>query len=164
MDGVFSRLFVGFFFWIQVLYLKLVTVSLHLVCLIWLVEVYFGSRFCHSGTSFYKPVPMPSSKSLINMLIASHILWNWVGINYQLLMYVLCLVAQSCLTLCDPLDYSLPGSSVHGGILQARIWEWVAIPSSWRSYQPRDWTQVSCNAGGFFTIWATREAQESWSG
>ena len=40
-----------------------------------------------------------------------------------------CSVAQSCLTLCDPLDYSLPGSSVHG-ILQARVLEWVAIPSS----------------------------------
>ena len=39
------------------------------------------------------------------------------------------LVAQSCLTLCDPMDYSLPGSSVHG-ILQARILEWVAIPFS----------------------------------
>ena len=47
------------------------------------------------------------------------------------------LVAQSCLTLCDPMDYSLPGSSVHG-ILQARILEWVAIPFSRVSSQPRD--------------------------
>ena len=39
------------------------------------------------------------------------------------------LVTQPCLTLCDPADYSPPGSSVHG-ILQARIWEWVAISSS----------------------------------
>ena len=43
-------------------------------------------------------------------------------------------------------------------ILQARILKWVAMPSSRGSYQPRDWTQVSCIAGGFFTIWATREA------
>ena len=52
------------------------------------------------------------------------------------------LVAQSCLTLCDPIDCSPPGSSVHG-ILQARILEWVAIPFSRRSSQARDWTQVN---------------------
>ena len=46
------------------------------------------------------------------------------------------------------------------GLLQARILEWVAIPSSRRSSQPSDWTQVSCIAGRFFTIWATREAQK----
>ena len=45
------------------------------------------------------------------------------------------------------------------GMLQARILEWVAMPSSRRSSQPRDRTQVSCIAGGFFTVWATREAQ-----
>ena len=45
-------------------------------------------------------------------------------------------------------------------ILQARILEWVAMPSSRGSSQPRDWTQVSCIAGGFFTVWATREAHE----
>ena len=50
--------------------------------------------------------------------------------------------AQSCLTLLDPMDCSPPGSSVHG-ILQARILEWVAIPFSRRSSQPRDQTQVS---------------------
>ena len=48
----------------------------------------------------------------------------------------------SCLTLCDPLDYSLPGFSVHG-ILQARILEWVAISFSRGSHQPRDQTRVS---------------------
>ena len=71
---------------------------------------------------------------------------------------VLCLVTQSCLTLCDPMDCSTPGSSVHG-ILQARILEWVAMPFSKRSSQPRDWTQVSCIVGVFFTVWATREAR-----
>ena len=53
-----------------------------------------------------------------------------------------------------------PGCSVYG-IPQARILEWVAIPFSRESSQPRDRTQVSCIAGGFFIIWATREAQES---
>ena len=53
---------------------------------------------------------------------------------------------------------SLPGSSVHG-ILQAKILEWIAILFSRASSQPKDWTQVSCIAGRFFIIWATREAQ-----
>ena len=63
------------------------------------------------------------------------------------------LVTQSCLTLCNSLDWSPPGSSVHG-ILQARILEWVAIPFFRGSSQPRDRTRVSCIAGRFFT---TRE-------
>jgi len=67
------------------------------------------------------------------------------------------LVAQSCLTLCDPMECSPPGSSVHG-ILQARILEWVAIPFSRKSSWPRDWTWVSCIAGRFFTVLATKEA------
>ena len=50
------------------------------------------------------------------------------------------------------------------GILQERILEWVAMPFSRGSSQPRDRTQVSHITGGFFTIWATREAQEYWSG
>ena len=59
-------------------------------------------------------------------------------------------MAQSCLTLCDPMDCSPPGSSVQG-IFQARILEWVAFPFSRGSSQPRDQTQVSCIVGGFFT-------------
>ena len=60
-------------------------------------------------------------------------------------------VLQSCLTLCDPMDCSLPDSSVHG-IFQARILEWVAISFSRGSSQPRDRTQVSCIAGRHFTF------------
>ena len=56
------------------------------------------------------------------------------------------LIAQLCLTLCNPMDCSPQGSFVHG-ILQARILEWVAIPLSRASSQPRIWTQVSCIAG-----------------
>ena len=67
------------------------------------------------------------------------------------------LVAQFCPNLCNPINCSLPGSSVHG-ILQARILEWVAISFSRGSSPPRNWTQVSCIAGRFFTIWATRGA------
>ena len=76
---------------------------------------------------------------------------------------VLDLVAQSCPTLCNPMGCSPPGSSVHG-VLQARMLEWVAVLFSRGSSQPRDQTQVSRIAGGFFTPWVTREAQEYWSG
>ena len=65
-------------------------------------------------------------------------------------------VTQSCPTLCNPMDCSLPGSSIHG-IFQARVLEWVAISFSRGSSQPRDQTQVSCIVGRRFTIWATRE-------
>ena len=58
--------------------------------------------------------------------------------------------SQSCWTLCDPMGCSPPGSSVHG-ILQERILEWVAMPSSKGSSQPRDQTPVSSTAGRFFT-------------
>ena len=56
-----------------------------------------------------------------------------------------CLAAQSCPILCDPMDCSSPGSSVHGDS-PARVLQWVAIPFSRGSSQPRDWTQVSCIA------------------
>ena len=71
---------------------------------------------------------------------------NWESENHSV-------VSDSC----NPIDYSPPGSSVNG-ILQARILERVAIPLSKGSSQLRDQTRVSCIAGGFFTIWATREA------
>ena len=68
-----------------------------------------------------------------------------------------CRTSNFYLTLCDPIDCSLSGSSVHG-ILQASVLEWVAVPFSKGSSQPRDRTQVSCIAGRFFTIWTTKEA------
>ena len=69
-------------------------------------------------------------------------------------------VAQSCPTLCDPMDCSLPGSSVHG-IFQASVLEWIAISFSRGSSQPRDWTQVSRTVDRCFTIWATRAWQST---
>ena len=65
--------------------------------------------------------------------------------------YVKWKVAQSCPTLCDSMDYI-----VHG-ILLARILECVAVPFSRGSSQPKDWTQVSCITGRFFTSWVTRD-------
>ena len=73
-------------------------------------------------------------------------------------------VAQWCLTLWDPMDCSLPGSSLHG-ILQARVLEWVAISFSRGSSQLRERTGVSHIPGKCFNLWATREAQanQTWT-
>ena len=71
---------------------------------------------------------------------------------------------QSYLTLCDPMDCSPPGSSVHG-ILQAGILEWIALLSSRGSSWPRVWTQVSCGsctAGGFFTTELPGKPWSTW--
>ena len=75
-----------------------------------------------------------------------------------------CAYSLSCVRL-----FATPWSVAHQsplsmGILPKRILEWVAMPSSRRLAQPRDWTQVSFIAGGFFTDWAMREAQVYWSG
>ena len=69
------------------------------------------------------------------------------------------IVAQLCPTICDPMDSSLPGSSVHG-MVQARTLEWVVVSSSRASSWPRDWAQVSCNSNNGKRIlycWATWE-------
>ena len=66
-------------------------------------------------------------------------------------------VTQSCPILCDPMDYSLSGSSVRG-IFQARVLEWIAISFSRGSFWPRNQTQVSRIVGRRFTVWATKEA------
>ena len=83
------------------------------------------------------------------------VLYNKAVVVSTFLSSVLCRAKslQSCPTLCDPRDYSPPGSSVLG-ILQARLLEWVAMPSSRGSSQPKDRTRVSCGnwiAAGFFT-------------
>ena len=65
-------------------------------------------------------------------------------------------VAQSCPTLCNPINCSVPGSSVHG-IFQATVLEWIAISFSRGSSQPRARTQVSGIVDRGFTVWATRE-------
>ena len=74
-------------------------------------------------------------------------------LSFHLSMHVRMPSLQSCLTLCDPMECSLPDCSVHG-ILQARIPEWAAMHSFRGSSQPKDQTHISCRsctAGGFFT-------------
>ena len=102
---------------------------------------------------------LPFPHSGLHILFFWFIFLHWIcSISY--LQYSLSYeekVVQACLTLWDPTNCSLPGSSVYG-ILQARMLEWVAIPFSRGFSWPRNWTWVSCIAGNFFTIWATSEA------
>ena len=87
------------------------------------------------------------------------------GLNAKICMNnckILCggggLVTKSCLTLCDPMDCSPPVSSIRG-IFQTRILEWIAISFSRGSSRTRDWSQVSCTAGIFFTGCATKDGK-----
>ena len=102
------------------------------------------------------------------LLSWSHIwvLWKGGGANTEITVpgtcvvlccVVLCVLVQLCLTLCDPMDCSLPGSSVHE-IFQARILEWGAIPFSRGSSPPRDRIRVSCIGRQILNHWATWEA------
>ena len=94
------------------------------------------------------PLPVPGHSQNVCLEYSFLYVWKWSE-------SVSC--SESCLTLCDPMDWSPPGFSVYG-ILQARILGWVAIPVCTGSSRPKDQTQVSCIASGFFTVWATREA------
>ena len=103
---------------------------------------------------------MPSLKGEIHVSVTSHLSahpcpWDKTGVP--------CVLSpQSCPNLCNPMDCSPPVSFAMR-ILQARILEWVAMPSSRGSSQPRDRTQVSCIASRFFTIWATRRLSLTWA-
>ena len=101
----------------------------------------------HPGQSSISPISfkVPSNCQLLIFSFATFKLYNTVLIT---------LLSH------DPRDCSPPGSYVHG-ILQARILGWVAVPSTRGCSQPRDETQVSCIAGGFFTSRATREAHRN---
>ena len=79
----------------------------------------------------------------VMILLSNSVLQIEVKNFFTSLLPRVCVHAQWCLTLCDPMDWSWPGSSVHG-IFQARQLEWVAIFYSRGSSQPRDWTHVSC--------------------
>ena len=93
------------------------------------------------------------------MFVIKWILIQKPKIKARKIVTVKALVTQSFPTLCDPMDCSLPDSSIHG-IFHARILEWVAISFLRESPWPRNPTRVSCVAGRCFTIWATREAPE----
>ena len=114
-------------------------------------------------------VAMPSSRESSWRRDRTHVsyvylLWLAGSLSLALPGKPLCIIfslqvkvkSLSCVQLCDPMDCSLPGSSVHW-IFQARILGWFAISFSRRSSRPRVWTQISWIVGRCFTVWATRE-------
>ena len=105
--------------------------------------IFFSSNQCPS-----KPIWYSSHIGLLRLQL----------LNIYIKTCTYMLVAQSCTTLCDPIDCSLPGSFVHG-ILQVRILELAVISFSRDYSRPRDQTQVSFTEGRFFILWNTREAQ-----
>ena len=91
---------------------------------------------------------------------------NFCNVLLSMVIIQLCCAGLHCSVMSDSV---IPWTAAHQaslsmGILQARILEWVAMPSSRRSSQPSDQIQVSCIAGRFFTVRTNREAQEYWSG
>ena len=107
--------------------------------------------FSHQVMSKSLASPWRVARQLLKMQsLRNHcqIMWKWKYLNFD--KRPLCVHAQSCPTLCNPMDCSPPGSPVHE-IFQARILEWAAIPFSRESSWLRDWTQVSWIAGRFFT-------------
>ena len=113
---------------------------LHLVC--------FSNHISQSYTLYSKLI-----LSYYSTLVMKK---QWVHRNIIHIICV-CLVAQSCPTLSNPIDCNPPGSSVHG-IFQARILDWVAISSSRGSSWRRDWTCFSCIDRWILLYWATQEA------
>ena len=135
----------------------------------WAPAIYFKkpsrrreSRWCRSKWTWSTSFSAHASRIHLQMeQFSKNTSWMLAGAMLITVCPGLCfgvlvlLVTKSYRTLCDPVDCSPPGSSVHW-VFQARILEWVAIPFSRGSSWPRDWTQVFCIVGGFFTIWAIK--------
>ena len=100
-----------------------------------------------------KDITLPTKVCIVKVVVFPFVIYGYKSWTIKKAEWVWVKIAQSCPTLCDPMDYTFHG------ILQDRILEWVAVPFSKGSSQPRDWTWVSSIAGRFFTSWATREAQ-----
>ena len=128
-------------------------VIIHAIYNRWKQNTDLSISFPHAANSYNYTVSMSDFFKLKVKQDSSAIrLWRSCIVSVCVWVCMKVKVTQSCLTLCDPMDYT-----VHG-ILQARIMEWVVVPFSREWSQPRDRTQVSCIAGRFFTSWATREA------
>ena len=109
--------------------------------------------FCYTICFLGKTSSILRTRTIFNL--CSFVLF--FGPLHGVCVYVRAKSLQSCPAFCNLMDCSPLGSSVHG-ILQERILEWIAIPFSRVSPQLWDQTWVSCIAGRFFTLWATREA------
>ena len=91
---------------------------------------------------------------VLNLWVQNPWTWRATVLSWDANRSICCLVTQSCPTLCDSMDCSPAGSSVHR-ILQAGILEWVAFSRG--SFWPRSWTHVSCTGRQILYHWATKE-------
>ena len=107
------------------------------------------------GIKLYIIFPFQASNCIPTVLSCCHSFMGGYNMQCSYCVCVCVCVLLSHVWLCNPVDCSLPGSSVHG-IPQARVLEWVSMPFSQGSYPPRIQTQVSHTAGRCFTIWATQ--------
>ena len=120
----------------------------------YMLQIYFVHFFFNCIKRCFQCTELFSGE--IYWFFSTKCLYVGFPVSISSLVKVKVLVAQSHLIICNLMDCSPSGSSVHG-ILQARILEWIAIPFSRASAQPRDWTWLSCIAGRFFTFWATKD-------
>ena len=111
----------------------------------------FCSSHCRLKISCFQSDLFQSNLINIRFITKSGLLLNEPNVYVQIHFCTFCTVFQLCPTLCDPMDCSLPDSFVHGDS-PARILKKVTMPSHRGSSQPRERTQVSHIAGGFFTI------------
>ena len=119
------------------------------------VIVRFASNGCTGQITFHST---SCQHTIYQPPSGEHCCWKEWG-HFQFEWDPTCSIAQLCLTLCDPMGPSPPGSSVHG-ISQARILEWVAISSSRGSSQTRDWTLISCRQ--ILYCWTTLRNISEW--
>ena len=134
---------------------------------VWTRHLLYSIAFWILGTEkcwqYIAPITWQQPKQIFlnKAFDRNHFEWYFIlsAFNYHCyFIHVLSELSQSCPTLCDPMDCSLSGSSVHG-IFPARVLEWIAISFSRGPSRPRNQTWVSCIADGCYTMGAIGEAQ-----
>ena len=134
----------------------------------WTIHLQAPLSMKFSRQEHWSGSPLPSPRDLLHPRIGPRSPHWQMGSTAGSTWAVCCACTQRlwfCLSLWDPMDCSPPGSSVHG-LLQARILEWVAMPSSRESSQPKDQTHVSCIsciAVEFFTHWTMGKPAPIWT-
>ena len=130
-------------------------------CYVFSLVCLWGNLAVNHSSCFGSQVPCtaPCLSYLLQLYVWKLLSHIWLFVTLRTIQWV-SEIAQSCPTLCNPMDCSPPGSSIHG-ILQARILRWVAISFSRGSSLPRDRTQISRIAGRPFNPWVTREAPDN---
>ena len=123
----------------------------------WIEEIFWRLAWQPIPVFFPGEYPWTNEPGGLQSIGLQRLRHDWSDLALRHTSMCVCFVAQSCLTIWDPLGCSPPVSSIHGDS-PSRILEWVAKSSSRASSHPRDWTQVSCRAGGSFIDWTTREA------